>query len=120
VTFFCCLLAGHTRTIYPKRININLESYTFPLRYFDKSVKYFSIFPINLAQLDLFLIVKRSHFVHMYIDLSFYLSIREETHGLHLTEIRYRKRLLLLLSPELLLFLVDLHELSSVLRVQST
>jgi uncharacterized membrane protein len=98
VTFFCYSVAAHTPTIHPKRLNKNRESYTFPLGYFNKSIKYFSIFPINLTQLYLFLVVMCSHFVHMYIDLSFYLSISEKTHWLHLTEIRDLKGLWFLQS----------------------
>ena len=75
-SFVIWLLPVH-RLNYTKRSNNNSKSYTFSLWYFDKSIEYFSILPVYLTQLYLFLVVKRSHFVHMYIDLSFYLSIRE-------------------------------------------
>ena len=98
VTFFCYLVVAHTQTKLHETLKHYSKSYTFSLWYFNKSIEYFSILPVYLTQLHLFLVVKRSHFVHMYIDLSFYLSIREKTHWLHLTEVRYRKSLLFLLS----------------------
>lgn len=93
-------------------------TYTLALGDFHETIEYFCVFSVDLSQLLLLLVLKCSHLIHVYVDLSLNLPIGKQTHGLHLAQVRNCKRHLFLLPPKFLFFYVDFHKLSAVLSVE--